>query len=138
MYCPHCKEPMIILEYEEVEIDYCLSCEGIWLDAGELELLFDDEKAYQELMHTGEVLKKTKEKKVKCPVCRKKMEKIRIGTEEKVILDRCVYGDGIWLDKGELDDVIRLGLPHREGSLIQAFLGDVFQGSKRETPPEET
>ena len=37
---------MITLELEDVEIDHCLDCGGIWLDAGELELLLDEpEKA---------------------------------------------------------------------------------------------
>ena len=44
MKCPVCKEPMIVLELDEVEIDYCTSCGGIWLDAGELDLLIEDEK----------------------------------------------------------------------------------------------
>ena len=42
MDCPVCKnEPMIVLELNDVEIDYCLSCKGIWLDTGELELLLE-------------------------------------------------------------------------------------------------
>ncbi len=40
MDCPVCKEPMIVLEYADVEVDFCVACEGVWLDAGELELLF--------------------------------------------------------------------------------------------------
>jgi len=39
MDCPVCKNAMITLELEEVEIDHCTNCGGIWLDAGELELL---------------------------------------------------------------------------------------------------
>ena len=39
MDCPACKEAMITLELEEVEIDYCPDCGGIWLDAGELGVL---------------------------------------------------------------------------------------------------
>ena len=42
MQCPVCNEAMIVLEYEQVEIDHCTSCKGIWLDAGELELLAED------------------------------------------------------------------------------------------------
>ena len=45
MDCPVCSEPMIVLEYDRVEVDYCVSCQGLWLDAGELELLFGDESA---------------------------------------------------------------------------------------------
>ena len=40
MLCPVCNdEEMLILEYNDVEIDYCNECSGIWLDEGELELL---------------------------------------------------------------------------------------------------
>ena len=48
MDCPICKNAMITLELQEVEIDYCTDCGGIWLDAGELELLLGEpEKAAQ-------------------------------------------------------------------------------------------
>ncbi|MEJ2196939.1 MAG: zf-TFIIB domain-containing protein [Ignavibacteriaceae bacterium] len=50
MFCPVCKEPMIILELNEVEIDYCPSCSGIWLDAGELELLFEDQAEREKII----------------------------------------------------------------------------------------
>ena len=37
--CPVCDEPLLIVEFEDVEADYCASCLGVWLDEGELELL---------------------------------------------------------------------------------------------------
>ena len=55
MDCPVCKNAMITLELADVEIDYCTDCGGIWLDAGELEMLLGEpEKARQ--LH--DVLKK--------------------------------------------------------------------------------
>ena len=27
---------MLVVEYRDVEVDYCLSCRGIWFDSGEL------------------------------------------------------------------------------------------------------
>ena len=44
MECMVCQEPMIVLELDDIEIDYCVICAGIWLDAGELELLLEDSK----------------------------------------------------------------------------------------------
>ena len=41
MNCPACKNAMITLELADVEIDHCVGCGGIWLDAGELELLME-------------------------------------------------------------------------------------------------
>lgn len=40
--CPRCKEEMFEREWRMgtmVMIDICISCEGVWLDAGELEAL---------------------------------------------------------------------------------------------------
>ena len=41
MNCPVCKEPMIIVEHERIELDYCTTCLGVWFDAGELSLLLE-------------------------------------------------------------------------------------------------
>ena len=41
MKCPVCKNMMIVVEHEHIELDYCPDCAGVWFDAGELDLLFD-------------------------------------------------------------------------------------------------
>ena len=37
MICSVCENPMVVLELDQIEIDHCLHCGGIWLDKGELE-----------------------------------------------------------------------------------------------------
>jgi hypothetical protein len=37
MRCPKCGMELIEIDYKNIEIDKCSECEGIWLDAGELE-----------------------------------------------------------------------------------------------------
>ena len=37
MHCPKCGNKLIEIEYKHILVDKCSSCEGIWLDAGELE-----------------------------------------------------------------------------------------------------
>lgn len=39
MRCPKCGSPLQEVEFKGVRIDKCFSCEGLWLDAGELETL---------------------------------------------------------------------------------------------------
>lgn len=39
MHCPKCGLELQTLSRGKVEIDTCFSCKGIWLDAGELEVL---------------------------------------------------------------------------------------------------
>lgn len=37
MKCPNCDQLLLITERQKVEIDYCPSCRGVWLDRGELD-----------------------------------------------------------------------------------------------------
>lgn len=41
MKCPKCGHDLATENYSGVEIDRCTFCEGIWMDAGELEELFE-------------------------------------------------------------------------------------------------
>jgi len=42
MQCPVCKDQQLgISERQGVEIDYCPSCRGVWLDRGELDKLIE-------------------------------------------------------------------------------------------------
>jgi Zn-finger nucleic acid-binding protein len=46
MECPVCKVTLLMSEKQGVEIDYCPSCRGVWLDRGELEKII--EKSYSQ------------------------------------------------------------------------------------------
>ena len=37
MHCPKCGMNLIEIDYKGLAIDKCSSCDGVWLDAGELE-----------------------------------------------------------------------------------------------------
>lgn len=42
MKCPTCPDSTLVMsERQGVEIDYCPSCRGIWLDRGELDKLLE-------------------------------------------------------------------------------------------------
>jgi uncharacterized protein len=41
MTCPHCAVPLVMSERAGVEIDYCPTCRGIWLDRGELDKILE-------------------------------------------------------------------------------------------------
>jgi Zn-finger nucleic acid-binding protein len=112
---------MIIQELEQVEIDHCLSCGGIWLDAGELEMLLGDQQMPIPLMETA-----TKEHKRRCPVCRKKMEKVLSpDAGHDTLLDRCTRGHGIWFDAGELQKVIEnKSIEHPVARLLREMFRD--------------
>jgi ribosomal protein L37AE/L43A len=37
MQCPKCGMKLVEIDYRGLKIDKCTECEGVWLDAGELE-----------------------------------------------------------------------------------------------------
>lgn len=50
MKCPNCNETLLMTQRNNVEIDYCPKCRGIWLDKGELDKLleFDNKRSNDE------------------------------------------------------------------------------------------
>jgi Zn-finger nucleic acid-binding protein len=126
MNCPVCKNAMITMELWDVEIDYCTGCKGIWLDRGELELLLGNGEKSKELISSFAASPRTSEIQRKCPICDKKMEKITAGQgATPVLLDRCVKGDGLWFDGGELNTIIQEAKLD-EGDKIKQVLADMF------------
>lgn len=105
MHCVACKNPMVTLELDQVEIDYCPSCGGIWLDAGELEALLEDSAAGR-LLEATSMLTQGKSGPRRCPICRKRMHAATIPGPSTVELDCCPRGDGLWFDRGELEEVV--------------------------------
>jgi Zn-finger nucleic acid-binding protein len=123
MKCPVCKDIMLIIELNEVEVDYCSSCSGVWLDAGELELLIDEDSDAENLLSSFHIDEDHTEKPYKCPICNKRMSKVHVGENRDVIIDKCPAGDGLWFDEGELKDVIYLA---SEENRVIHLLNDLF------------
>ena len=117
---------MITLELQEVEIDHCIECGGIWLDAGELEMLLGEPQKAHHLIDSFKTDNKSAEKIRRCPICMKKMRKIIVGSSKPVLLiDKCRRGDGLWFDKGELQDIFERAQLDKENK-IQKLLADMF------------
>jgi Zn-finger nucleic acid-binding protein len=99
---------MVILELDQVEVDHCLECKGVWLDAGELELLIEmsgaEGGALSRAIEAGG--RKPAGEKRRCPVCRKKMLAVDVEGPPLVTVDRCRYGHGLWLDDRELGQLL--------------------------------
>jgi Zn-finger nucleic acid-binding protein len=101
---------MIVLEIEGIELDHCLACQGVWLDSGELELLLSTANNTDHIMTTLRKGVEGRDRAVACPICHRKLDKITIGKEKEVHLDKCHDDHGLWFDHGELLDVIRMGV----------------------------
>ncbi len=45
MRCPKCGMDLIEVDYKTLKVDRCSACDGVWLDAGELESVVKLEKS---------------------------------------------------------------------------------------------
>ena len=129
MDCPSCSEPLIVVEREGIELDYCPKCKGLWFDADELELLNEALKLDAALPDMGSLSKAvTTEKGRKCPRCGKRMEKVYMGEKPPIVIDRCRNGHGLWFESGELGQAIRQYLSTR--TQLKQFFEDAKAGEK--------
>jgi len=91
--CPTCGREMKTFVRNEVEVDQCIQCGGIWLDGGELDRLVGVEP--------GE------KRALKCPTCQVAMSlQLLRGVE----VDFCPKCKGVYLDRGELEELTH---PHQ-------------------------
>lgn len=47
LLCPICQIGLVMSERQNIEIDYCPTCRGIWLDRGELDKIIERSRAEQ-------------------------------------------------------------------------------------------
>jgi len=136
MICPVCKYDMLVVEYHDIELDYCNSCKGVWFDSGELELLLKSQGLEESKTFFDGILNSQEtaspEKKRNCPVCSHKMKKTAIGGQPEILIDICPDKHGLWFDGGEVAQLIRHlagehPAKHDPGEQVISFLEEVFK-----------
>jgi len=112
MKCPKCGAGLTALPVDDVTVDKCQSCDGIWLEYGELEKLRESGAQSVEEMLEAEfgnppAPMTSLEGYLRCPHC------VDIGLRtnyvsymQPVKMDHCVQCFGMWLDKNELDKLL--------------------------------
>ena len=136
MICPVCKYDMIVVEYNNIELDYCNSCKGVWFDSGELELLLESYGLEETKVFLDGIFKSqeavSSEKKRNCPICGRKMKKTEVGGQPVILIDICHDEHGLWFDGGEVIQLVRRlagAHPPKHDSREQVigFLEEVFE-----------
>lgn len=117
-HCPKCGSALLEFTYQQVRLDQCLHCEGIWLDAGELDKVVRGRKGLllsleyeRKRAHALEREHQPPPEEAahlralhldRCPRCGGTLEEAAF---HQIRLDRCPDCAGVWLDAGELEAV---------------------------------
>jgi len=132
---------MVIVEFQQIELDTCLDCHGMWFDAQELGQLFElagVPERHHELALQLDRLRRAGPRR-QCPRCRRRLEPVHApATSSRLILDRCPRGDGLWFDQGELMALLETLFAEDVHALnsVRGFLGEFLSASSPDSLPE--
>jgi Zn-finger nucleic acid-binding protein len=102
--CPKCKNTALSdFKIDDVTVDRCLACEGIWFDADELVQLLAQEAARVASLRRGGAQEQLDGKKGICPRDGGELLRAYSAVDRGVIIDACPECRGIWLDGGEFE-----------------------------------
>ena len=105
MQCPKCQNDMETISYENIEVDRCTFCQGIWFDALEHEHL----KAIQgsESIDIGgrDIGREFNDvTQIECPTCHTDMIRMVDRDQPHIRYEACTVCYGVFFDAGEFRD----------------------------------
>jgi Zn-finger nucleic acid-binding protein len=129
---------MARVSIQDVDVDKCSGCGGLWLDVGEIKLLAEKQEAAvagnAQLAHELDRLAKGRmatepglfppgdRVNTPCPHCGGKLTVVVFGPTK---IEQCHKCDGIYLDRGELGKAMEL-VKSGEAATIMALARSVF------------
>lgn len=103
MNCPKCADhpALASLVVDDVEVDRCPTCEGIWFDRAELGGLLDSQEGHVKPLLAGDDAQGANYARGACPRDQQALLRVNSLRNRAVTLDTCPLCQGIWLDGGE-------------------------------------
>lgn len=105
MHCPKCSSPMEPVTYQEIEVDRCTSCKGLWFDNAELKHLKEAKGSESIDIGDPKVGKSfNKLGNINCPSCQAKMLRMVAAEQHHIWYESCPVCYGVFFDAGEFTD----------------------------------
>jgi Zn-finger nucleic acid-binding protein len=106
--CLKCTSILDKARIEDVEVDHCPACGGLWLDHGEIErisrkMVSEIDRLRRMLQPSGGPPAVPSEIQTSCPACTGNMQEVTLGS---IRIDFCSRCKGFFLDRGEIDGAI--------------------------------
>lgn len=126
MICPRCKTPVRETKVDEILVDKCDGCGGVWFDFAELErIVVKDRHALADIL--GDVGPQDHEppregSRLKCPRCSDELLTVHSTDHPDLQVEACLTCYGRWLDGGELGRVRDQGLLQKFKTLLRRVL----------------
>jgi uncharacterized protein len=122
MRCVKCEGTLVTVRIEDVDVDQCDRCAGIWFDAHELERVLRRPHV-EPLLGRGVAAQGDDERRGRCPRCKGEGYLVRVVSPRAPIhVDTCAICGGKWLDGGEIDLLTRKTVAGRVRRLLDWLL----------------
>jgi Zn-finger nucleic acid-binding protein len=123
MNCPKCNHTLTSRSEDQIEIDECPNCGGVWFDLGELKAVLGNEANFS-FAGANSATPILDQLSGPCPRCggTGHMTRLTHLARPDVIMDSCAVCYGIWLDGGEVNRLAERGL----GSSLREFAQRLF------------
>jgi len=123
MNCPRCNAPLSEVKVNEVVLDHCVKCGGLWLDFAQLErVLGRESRSLRRLLPKGGPPAQDEAAALRCPRCEATLIRMR-ATPEPLLYYGCLTCYGRWLDGSQLRRIVGRPLAAKFEMLFQKLLG---------------
>lgn len=116
--CPCCKHALVAERRFGQTVDACHNCEGLWLDATELGALVRQTPVSTDIRTASRNCRQG----LRCPRCFQALTPFNYAHDSGVHINRCDRCDGVWLEPGQLDLLVR----YRNSTTARRALADAW------------
>lgn len=130
MDCPKCEMVMEVVTVDNIEIDRCSGCKGLWFDQLEKEDML--KLAASEAVDVGseaEGKEMNDKRDIKCPKCKTDMVKLIDKDQYHIKYESCPVCYGTFFDAGEFADLKEKTVVERFKHLIDIVKGNLPHSS---------
>jgi len=100
---------MEITSYDQIKVDRCTNCKGLWFQPEELAALRNDIWMADYILDEGDAKVGKKYNQIvaiQCPECGVAMKQEFDAEQPHIIYESCPDGHGTYLDAGEFTDIV--------------------------------
>ncbi len=123
MKCPKCDNVMQKVSVEDIEVDCCGNCEGIWFDLREHDHL-KDIRGSEDRIDMGDPAKGDQMNAVRnihCPRCTVQLVKLFMHDQTHIKYEQCATCGGVFLDAGEFTDFKQMTVAEKVKRVLVPF-----------------
>ncbi len=122
MECPRCGFRLREIPLDDLRLDECAHCGGVWFDFTELERLLVMDRGTLDDLAGGRMSVRgmsANQEKLYCPQCEFRLVRVRSGVDPDLTLHGCLSCYGRWVDGEEMSRIKRKSLLVKLGRVLK-------------------